>query len=467
MIAVPLIVVWVSTQVLFFKLPLFSAFVLSLILSFACSVALSRIWEHRSKREEISFSELMLWSWYRLHKAERKLEKGLRDAETSKSNEEQLQVLHGLTAALESKDPYTRGHSKRVERHSFKTGVVMGLALEEVEVLRMSASLHDVGKIRVPNRVLHKPGALSEEERSLIEEHPALGSEMVASMGNQEVVEAVRHHHERWDGDGYPHGRSGGDIPLYARVIAVADSYDAIRSNRSYRRGASRDQAVQVLTDESGRQFDPIVVEAFLKTLPARAPAVAVLSSLATGPGALWRYVQQLFQRFGSTALAPAIGAAGTAVVIGTTSLFGAGVPALATPLGMAAPEIATFEETSSSSIPQETAEMRASAALADQRRAERLENIQQKEQQAKDGARGGGSTSPTSGSKGDTTTTQEDPSTPDASGGDTTSGGGTTSGPDTTADDSTQVDGDPQDEGKDCKEGKRKESEGSRLHCD
>jgi hypothetical protein len=324
--------------------------------------------------------------------------------------------------------------------------------------------------------VLHKPGALSGEERALIEEHPVLGSEMVASIGNQQVTDAVRHHHERWDGHGYPDGKAGGDIPLYARVIAVSDSYDAIRSNRSYRRGASRDDAVQILTDESGHQFDPGVVEAFLKTLPARAPAVAFLSSLATGPSALWRYLQQLFQRFGSTALAPAIGAAGTAIVVGSTSLFGAGTPSPAAPLaaateGSASPGGTASPRETPSSARGEGSGTRASGDSAEPKRDKRRKNTAQKKKgEQKGGGTSGGSTSPGSDGQDGPAPAQEEPTTSGTSAGDGTSGSGTpagdgTSGSDTSGGDSAEVKGDPNPEGKDCKAGKP-QSKGSRRHC-
>ena len=439
MIAVPVIVIWLSSQVLYFKLSTGTALALSIALSLVCSLMLARVWERRSKTAEISFSELMIWSWYRLQKAERRLEKGLLAAETTRSHDEQLQVLHELTAALESKDPYTRGHSRRVERHSFKTGVAMGLAIDDVEVLRMSASLHDVGKIRVPNRVLHKPGALSDEERDLIEEHPALGAEMVASIGDERVVETVRHHHERWDGRGYPDRIAGTEIPLFSRVIAVADSYDAIRSTRSYRTGASRDQAVTILTEESGRQFDPEVVEAFLTTLPARGRAVAWLTSLTTGPGVLWRYLEQLFQRFGSTALAPVIGAAGAAVVIGSSSILSPAIPAR----GYAAvtPAAATASP-GATAVPFEGA--------SDMRGPDRA-IAEQKEDRKTKAATGGGKTSEPQGSS-----KQGSEPAPDSPVASDTGGEG------------TAVTGDPREEdGKDCKEGTRKRSKGSTRHCE
>jgi putative nucleotidyltransferase with HDIG domain len=477
MIATPLIVVWLTSQVLYFTLPTLSALVLSVVLSFLCATIASRIWEHRSKTAEISFSELMIWSWYRLQKAERKIERSLRAAETARTHDEQRQVLHELTAALESKDPYTRGHSRRVERHCFKTGVAMGLAPADVEVLRMSASLHDVGKIRVSNRVLHKAGALSAEERALIEEHPVLGANMVASVGDERIVEAVRHHHERWDGGGYPDGKAGTEIPLFGRVIAVADSYDAIRSNRSYRRGSSRDEAVGVLTEESGRQFDAEVVEAFLETLPARGRSVAALTSLATGPGALWRYLARLFQRFGSTALAPALGVAGTAVILGTSSLLTPSTPALASPMeeslratvasGTSAPQGASATSDRDRILAEARADARSAAAQArierrraaqrEERRAAQREKrraAQREERRAaqQEGAAladtGGGSGSSTS----PTSSAQEDPSTAPAPASDTSDGVQAKTG------------GDPNDEGKDCES--RKRSKGYRLHC-
>ena len=322
MLGLPLAVVWVSSRFLYFELHPAAALFASLALSLICAVVVSRVWEYRVRKIEISFSELMIWSWYRLQKAERRLERGLRAAETAQTHDEQLLILNELTAALESKDPYTRGHSRRVERHSFKIGVAMGLPLEDVEVLRMSASLHDVGKIRIPNYLLHKRGRLSEAERTVIEGHCVRGAEMVACIGDKRIVETVRHHHERWDGHGYPDGMAGTEIPVFARMIAVADSYDAIRSTRSYRVGAGRDKAVRVLRSESDHQFDPAVVDAFLRTLPAKSSVVATLESLAPGPAILWRHLAQLSRRFGSTAFAPTLGAVGTAIILGSSTFL-------------------------------------------------------------------------------------------------------------------------------------------------
>lgn len=468
MIAVPLVVVWLTSQVLYFRFHTVVALILSLVLSYLCAAVAARIWERRSKTAEVSFSELMIWSWYRLQKAEREIERGVTATQNPGSHEEQVQVLHELTAALESKDPYTRGHSRRVERHSFKTGVALGLPLEDVDVLRMSASLHDVGKIRIPNAVLHKPGALTEEERALIQEHPALGAEMVASVGLQQLVDAVRHHHERWDGGGYPDGISGTDIPLLSRVIAVSDSYDAIRSHRSYRRGSSRDEAVQVLKDESGKQFDADVVTAFLTTLPTRGRSVAAITSLFTGPGALWRYLAQLFQRFGSTALAPAIGAAGAAVIVVSSSFLNPVVPALAS----SGPDVdrPTASPSVSPLIAGDGSARRARESAAEAARRDRLaaaqarvDRRQAERRKERRAARRGDTTvaSATDGSgAADSPTSTREPSTTAPAPTSDTAATGT--GKATTG---TGSDGDPNAEGKDCSP-KHKASRGTRLHC-
>jgi putative nucleotidyltransferase with HDIG domain len=481
MVALPLLVVWLCTQVLYFRLSALAALALSFVLSLVCAAVVSRIWERRSKAAEISFSELMIWSWYRLQKAERRIERGVEEVEAATTQREQLQVLHELTAALESKDPYTRGHSKRVERHSFKTGVAMGLPLADVEVLRKSASLHDVGKIRVPNKVLHKPGKLSPEERALIEEHPVLGAEMVASIGDERIVSAVRHHHERWDGHGYPVAIAGSEIPLFARVIAVADSYDAIRSTRSYRDGASRDEAVQIITTESGHQFDPEVVDAFLTTLPARGRAVAWLTSLATGPGMLWRFLERMFQRFGSTALAPVIGAAGTAIVIGSTSILIPPMPTdgYANERPFAAAPSPTL---SGQSFPGNPSAAWGVSRVAQETQAVRHEVATKQDRTPRSPGGSGSTTSgssahqgPTSGSSSPTSgaSTQQGPTSGSSTqqsptsgstqqsptGSQSTSGAGTSNGDAATT-------GDPTDQGKDCKEKSGHSSKGHRLHC-
>ena len=408
----------------------------------------------------------MFWSWYRVRRAEERLETGRLAIRATTSRAEQLQVLHELSDALESKDPYTRGHSKRVERHSFKIGVALGLPLKDVEVLRVAASLHDVGKIRVPNKILHKPGALSDDERALIEEHSILGSEMVANMGNDVIVETVRHHHERWDGRGYPDGIAGTEIPLFARIIAVADSYDAITSTRSYRMGASRDKAVVILTDEADKQFDPDVVEAFMTTLPARSPLVAALI-LVPGPGPAWRYLRRLLKRFGSPSLAPVLGTLTAAVVMGASPFPGPGGPGPAPARleiageGIALPAAVSSDRTNPSSSASGSDRDDGSAAGTRQarRKAARERVAARSAARSKRGhdrpaPAGGSSVSGASASGPSASSAQEAPvlAAPSAPPVDT--------GPDLSSV------SDPNAKGNDCKPGRGKPSKGSRLHC-
>src|SRR5687768_11810714 len=193
-------------------------------------VAGTAIWLRRDDSTFISFSDLMIARWMQRRHAEKQLEEGARllgldptgqPVERSRiTAEEQLQVLKDLTAALEAKDPYTHGHSQRVERHSYRTAAAMGLAESDIEDVRKAAALHDVGKIRVPDKILRKEGPLTIEERVMIEEHATVGAWMVSSVGNADVISSVRHHHEHWDGSGYPDGLAGTHIPLFARIIA-------------------------------------------------------------------------------------------------------------------------------------------------------------------------------------------------------------------------------------------------------
>ncbi|MGH2837294.1 MAG: HD-GYP domain-containing protein [Thermoleophilaceae bacterium] len=293
------------------------------------------LWKRRPESADIAFGELMIWGWLQRKRADDKLHEGAdllgldRTGQPTKASritpERQLEVLHQLTEALESKDPYTHGHSQRVERHSYRTAVQMGLPASAIEELRTAAALHDVGKIRIPTRILRKPGELTIEERAIVEEHVVVGSWMVSNVSSADVVSAVRHHHERWDGRGYPDGLAGTDIPLYARMIAVADAYDAITSTRPYRVSSGREHAVAVLEKEAGGQFDPMIVTAFVEALPVRLP-VAGMFVLLAGPGAMWRRVAVWLKRAGAGNLAP------TAATLGAVVTLGTFVPSLAPP---------------------------------------------------------------------------------------------------------------------------------------
>ncbi|XVV37107.1 HD-GYP domain-containing protein [Streptomyces sp. CA-100214] len=177
-------------------------------------------------------------------------------------------TIRALVQAVDIKDGYTRGHSERVGRATMMIARELGMDDERVETLRFAGILHDVGKLGVPTRLLRKEGALTPEERRVIELHPEYGHEMVRGIRFLgEARAAVLHHHERLDGSGYPYGLVGDRIPESARVVAVADAFDAMTSTRSYRRARPVAAAVQELQRCAGKQFDPRMVGALVRAL--------------------------------------------------------------------------------------------------------------------------------------------------------------------------------------------------------
>lgn len=191
-------------------------------------------------------------------------------------------TLSGLVAAMEAKDPYTKQHSWRVTNLSVVTAQAMGLGNEKLESLRFAAYLHDIGKIGVKDDILTKPTSLTRGEYEEIKRHPAVGENIVAALDlSLDERAVIRHHHERWDGRGYPDGLSGDDIPLLARVVAVADAFDAMTSNRHYRKALERAQAFAELKRCAGSQFDPTVVSRFLEVFERSTRDEAVLERTA------------------------------------------------------------------------------------------------------------------------------------------------------------------------------------------
>jgi putative two-component system response regulator len=177
-----------------------------------------------------------------------------------------LNAITALVYALEAKDNYTSGHSQRVSDISVAIAVELGLSRPEIEKIRLAGLIHDIGKIGVREAVLTKPGKVSAEEYQHILSHSDIGEHILTPIVEDEaILKAVRHHHERYDGTGYPDGLSGEEIPLAARILAVADSYDAIISGRPYRRPESIPAACDEIRRHSGSQFDPKVVSAFLR----------------------------------------------------------------------------------------------------------------------------------------------------------------------------------------------------------
>ncbi|MFQ5946701.1 MAG: HD domain-containing phosphohydrolase, partial [Anaerolineae bacterium] len=175
-------------------------------------------------------------------------------------------AVRSLALAIDARDPYTHGHSVRVIENSLTVGRHMGLPHSALQNLEIAAHLHDIGKIGVPDGILKKPGALSREEKRKVDQHPKVGAQILGPLDfNPEVVQAVMHHHERFDGRGYPTGLKSEEIPIGARILSVVDAFDAMVSDRPYRSALSLDAAIQELEDNSGSQFDPVVVEAVLE----------------------------------------------------------------------------------------------------------------------------------------------------------------------------------------------------------
>lgn len=178
-------------------------------------------------------------------------------------------TLKALTAALETRDLETHGHSERVVTYSLRLGREYGLDGHRMKSLEFGSLLHDIGKIGVPDLILRKPAKLTPEEWVLMREHPLHGQQILRGIAFLEgAARVVAQHHEKWDGSGYPLGLSGEEIDVCARIFSVADAFDAITSNRVYRKGKPYPAAAQELDDWSGKQFDPKVIEAFHKVPP-------------------------------------------------------------------------------------------------------------------------------------------------------------------------------------------------------
>jgi HD-GYP domain-containing protein (c-di-GMP phosphodiesterase class II) len=172
--------------------------------------------------------------------------------------------VRSLVSSLDAKDPYTRGHSERVALVARRLGQQLNLADEDLRQIYLSGLLHDIGKIGVDDQILRKPDQLTPEEFEQVKKHPMIGYQILVGLKNlQPVIPGVRHHHESWNGKGYPDGLAGEDIPLMARILAVADSYDAMGNDRPYRNGMPRDVLEAIFRRGAGIQWDPQVVEAY------------------------------------------------------------------------------------------------------------------------------------------------------------------------------------------------------------
>ena len=177
-----------------------------------------------------------------------------------------LDIISVLISLLEARDKYTKGHTERVGKYALLLGKQMKLSIRDIESLEKAAKFHDLGKIGIRDDVLLKPAKLTDAEYEKIQEHPEMGAEMLQPLESfRDIIPLILHHHERWDGKGYPDGIKGIDIPLGARILAVADTYDAMTTDRPYRKAMSHDKALQIIRENAGTQFCPRCVESFLK----------------------------------------------------------------------------------------------------------------------------------------------------------------------------------------------------------
>lgn len=209
--------------------------------------------EQKSKEVEASNNELI--------EINNRLEASLQALDESQN------VIFTLASALESKDTYTRGHSERVANYALQLAHTLGLSVKDQETVWRAAQLHDIGKIGIPDAILNKPSKLNEKEWEIMRSHPEMGETICSTLSfARDFLPLIRHHHERFDGTGYPDGLCGEEIPFLARIITIADAVDAITSQRSYRPSRTIDYALEELAKGKGSQFDPAIVQAFIES---------------------------------------------------------------------------------------------------------------------------------------------------------------------------------------------------------
>ena len=249
--------------------------------SLLASYAGGAFWKTRTYSRDILFSDLMLWGWVQRWRSERRLTSaadglGLTTGRPQAlsggqlTNEQKAALLTQLTSGLEARDAYTHNHSRRVARYASNIAKRMGLSRGEVAKIRAAGAMHDVGKVETPVTVLQKEGKLTDWEYAIVQRHPVDGAVMVSTLRDDELTAIVRHHHERLDGTGYPDRLAGEAIPIGARILAVADTFDAITSTRPYRHARAHKRALDILAAEAGTQLDPDAVRAFCSCYSGR-----------------------------------------------------------------------------------------------------------------------------------------------------------------------------------------------------
>jgi response regulator RpfG family c-di-GMP phosphodiesterase len=180
-----------------------------------------------------------------------------------------LSAITSVARTVEERDPYTAGHSRRVRSYSLHLARALGLDRRQKRLLSLAAQLHDVGKVGVPDAILNKPGRLTEEEYDVVRQHPVTGEHILAPvLRNREILAGIRGHHERLDGSGYPDGLKGDKIPLFAKLIAIPDCFDALTTSRAYRDAMPVLQALEIICAGAGTHFEPAFVRAFLEVAP-------------------------------------------------------------------------------------------------------------------------------------------------------------------------------------------------------
>jgi putative nucleotidyltransferase with HDIG domain len=305
------------------SLPAILAIVLAMLLSLVLARLGSAFWMRRPGSRDIVFADLMVWGWLRRMRAERRLAKAeelLGHGELPLSRRAEL--MKTLAAGLEARDSYTQGHSKRVARHSEAIARAMGLSREQVAKVRTAAAVHDVGKMRTPRAILTKPGKLDDAELAVMKRHVRDGADMVSGLGDPEITTMVMGHHERLDGSGYPAGLPDEQITLGARIIAVADTFDAMTSSRPYRSAAPHKRAMDTLVAESPVRLDARAVAAF-RAYYTGERKVPVSAFLTTAPQRFGPWFAGLLQGESAVPLAQGLSALTAAAAVGTSGMTG------------------------------------------------------------------------------------------------------------------------------------------------
>jgi len=310
------------------------ATVLSIALSFVLAHIGSIAWSRWPASRDVVFNDLMLWGFVRRLFTQRRLIRRVERLGFTSSNdpdemtlEERTKLLKRLAAGLEAGDPYTHGHSQRVARHAYMVAKTMKLSRRDAEKIRLAGVIHDIGKLRIPREIITKPGALTDEEFDLIKRHTVDGAAMVEVLGDAAVTHMVRHHHERLDGSGYPDKLAGDQISIGARVLAVADTFDAASSLRPYRDPQKHKVALDILEKEArAGRLDPEVVDAFVRYYSGR-KALRWWTFLSAGPAHLYDVPLAFLQRVSAAGIANAAVVGVTAVALAPGSPLHGGGP--------------------------------------------------------------------------------------------------------------------------------------------